>query len=77
MSESKYKDAWKKGFDSGVKSQKECCVFDCDKNYDEYKNGYNQALEDTLEVLKVWEDSKEKFIEYLELKMEVQKKINN
>lgn len=46
MSESKYNDAWKKGFDSGVESQRQSCLFNCDKDFDEFAEGYNQALDD-------------------------------
>lgn len=46
MSESKYKDAWKKGFDSGVESQRLSCIYECNKEYDEYKSGYDKGRAD-------------------------------
>lgn len=43
MSEHKYNEAWKKGFDSGVEAQKKSCVFDCGKDFDEYETGYEKG----------------------------------
>lgn len=51
MSESKYTDAWKKGFDSGVESQRQSCLLNCDKDFDEFAEGYNQALEEYKEKI--------------------------
>lgn len=48
MSESKYKDAWKKGFDSGVESQRLSCIYECTKDYDEYESGYQKGRADAI-----------------------------
>lgn len=48
MSEHKYNEAWKKGFDSGVETQKQSCIFDCGKDADEYDLGYQQGKEDVI-----------------------------
>lgn len=49
MSESKYNDAWKKGFDSGVESQRLSCIYECTKDYDEYESGYQKGRADERE----------------------------
>lgn len=54
MSESKYKDAWEEGFDCGVEAQKQSCIYDCDKDYGEYTNGYEQGRADAIKEYDEW-----------------------